>query len=66
MIGTVKWYSNEKGYGFITPEDGGKDCFVHHSEIQMEGFRTLNPDQQVDFDVEEGAKGLAAKNVKPL
>ncbi len=66
MTGTVKWYNDEKGYGFITPDDGGKDCFVHHSEILMEGFRTLSPDQKVEFNVEEGPKGLSAKGVKPL
>lgn len=66
MTGTVKWYNDEKGYGFITPDDGGKDCFVHHSEILMEGFRTLGPDQKVEFNVEEGPKGLSAKGVKPL
>jgi len=66
VLGTVKWYSNEKGYGFIEPEDGGKDCFVHHTEIQMEGFRTLSPSQQVEFDRDETPKGNSAKNVKPL
>ena len=66
MNGKVKWYNDEKGYGFITPDDGGKDCFVHHSEILMEGFRTLIPDQNVEFNVEEGPKGLSAKEVKPV
>lgn len=66
MLGIVKWYSNEKGYGFIEPEDGGKDCFVHHTEILMEGFRTLAPTQQVEFERDENQKGFSAKEVKPL
>lgn len=65
MIGHVKWFNDSKGFGFITPEDGSKDVFVHQSEIQMEGFRTLNEGQQVEFEVEEGPKGLAAKAVRP-
>lgn len=66
MIGKVKWFNESKGYGFITPEDGGKDLFCHQSEIQMEGFRTLREGQTVEFTVAQGAKGPAAKNVKPL
>ncbi|MBI3992032.1 MAG: cold shock domain-containing protein [Candidatus Lambdaproteobacteria bacterium] len=66
MIGHVKWFNDSKGFGFITPEDGSKDVFVHQSEIQMEGFRTLGEGQQVEFEVEEGPKGLAAKSVRPL
>ena len=66
MTGTVKWYNEEKGYGFITPDEGGRDCFVHHTQILMEGFRSLNPDQKVEFSLEEGPKGFSAKQVKPL
>ena len=64
MNGTVKWFNESKGFGFITPEDGSKDVFCHQSEITMEGFRTLNEGQQVEFTVEDGPKGLFAKNVK--
>ena len=63
--GTVKWFSNEKGYGFIEREDGD-DLFVHFSEIQIEGFKTLNEGQKVEFEVTEGAKGLQASNVVPV
>jgi CspA family cold shock protein len=62
--GTVKWFSNEKGYGFIEREDG-EDLFVHFSEIQVEGYKTLNEGQKVEFEVTEGAKGLQASNVVP-
>lgn len=61
--GTVKWFNDQKGFGFITPEDGSRDCFVHHSVIQAEGFRTLNEGDTVEFDVTEGEKGPAAENV---
>ncbi len=64
MNGTVKFFNESKGFGFITPEDGSKDIFCHQSEITMEGFRTLNEGQQVEFTVEEGPKGPSAKNVK--
>lgn len=63
--GTVKWFSNEKGFGFIERE-GGDDLFVHFSEIQVEGFKTLNEGQKVEFEVTEGAKGLQASNVVPI
>jgi cold shock CspA family protein len=64
--GKVKWFNETKGFGFITPDDGGRDLFCHQSQIQMEGFRTLREGQRVEFDVEEGPKGPAAKRVKPL
>ena len=64
--GTVKWFNDAKGYGFITPTDGGKDLFCHQSEIRMEGFRSLKEGQAVEFDVEQGAKGPSAKNVRAV
>ena len=64
--GTVKWFNAEKGYGFIAPEDGSADLFVHYSEIQGNGFRTLEEDQKVEFEVGEGAKGPQAQNVQAL
>lgn len=65
--GTVKWFSADKGYGFITPESGDKDLFVHHSEIQTSGgYATLNDGQEVEFEVGEGKKGPCATNVQPL
>jgi cold shock protein len=64
--GTVKWFNEQKGFGFITPEDGSKDCFVHHSAIQAEGFKTLAEGALVEFDVVDGAKGPAAENVVAL
>jgi CspA family cold shock protein len=62
--GTVKWFNAEKGYGFIS-QAGGADVFVHHSAIQMSGYRTLEEGQQVEFEVQEGQKGLQAANVRP-
>jgi CspA family cold shock protein len=62
--GTVKWFNESKGFGFITPSDGSKDVFVHFSAIASEGFRTLAEGQEVTFDVEQGAKGPAAVNVQ--
>lgn len=64
--GTVKWFNESKGFGFITPEDGSKDVFVHHSAIQGTGFKTLNEGQRVSFEVEQGPKGPAASNVAAL
>jgi cold shock protein len=61
--GTVKWFNDAKGFGFITPEDGSKDCFVHFSAIQGSGFRTLAEGAKVEFDVVQGQKGPAAENV---
>ncbi len=61
--GTVKWFNDAKGFGFITPSDGSKDCFVHHSAIKAEGFRTLAEGDKVEFEKVEGAKGPAAQNV---
>jgi cold shock protein len=62
--GTVKWFSDEKGYGFITPDDAGKDLFVHHSSIAGNGFRSLSEGAKVSFDTEQGQKGPAAANVR--
>ena len=62
--GTVKWFNESKGFGFISPDDGSKDVFVHFSAIASEGFRTLAEGQQVTFDVENGPKGPQAANVK--
>ncbi|MCZ6760920.1 MAG: cold-shock protein [Gemmatimonadetes bacterium] len=61
--GTVKWFNDSKGFGFIVREDGAKDCFVHHSAIQAEGFKSLREGQQVEFDVIEDQKGPSAQNV---
>ncbi|HEY9422296.1 MAG TPA: cold-shock protein [Thermoanaerobaculia bacterium] len=64
--GTVKWFNDTKGFGFITPEDGSKDCFVHHSAIQGGGFKSLAEGDRVEFDVVQGAKGPSAENVTKI
>lgn len=64
--GTVKWFNDGKGYGFITPEEGEKDCFVHYSAIQGSGFRSLKEGQTVEFDLVQGEKGPAAENVEAV
>jgi CspA family cold shock protein len=64
--GTVKWFNDTKGFGFITPANGVKDCFVHHSAIQGHGFKSLTEGESVEFDVVQGAKGPAAENVVKL
>ena len=63
--GTVKWFNSKKGFGFIVPDDGGGDLFVHHSEVKTEGFATLDEGQKVEFEVGEGKKGPCATNVVP-
>jgi cold shock protein len=64
--GKVKWFNDAKGFGFITPDGGGKDLFAHHSSIQMSGFKSLKENQQVQFDVVDGPKGPAASNIRPV
>jgi len=63
VLGTVKWFNDAKGFGFITPENGSKDCFVHHTAIKADGFRSLAEGERVEFDIVDGAKGPAAENV---
>ena len=64
--GAVKWFNDQKGYGFITPEDGSKDVFVHHSAVQGDGFKSLSEGQQVEFEITQGPKGPQASNVTKL
>ena len=64
--GTVKWFNDAKGYGFITPENGSKDCFMHHTAIKADGFRSLAEGDRVEFDIVEGQKGPAAENVTKM
>lgn len=66
MKGSVKWFSNQKGYGFITPEGSSKDVFVHFSAMAGEGYKTLDEGQNVEFDITDGPKGKQAANVKKL
>ncbi|SDM48815.1 transcription antiterminator/RNA stability regulator CspE [Allokutzneria albata] len=64
--GTVKWFNSEKGFGFITPDNGGADVFVHYSEIQTSGYRSLEENQRVEFEIGQGQKGPQAQQVRPL
>jgi CspA family cold shock protein len=65
-VGTVKWFNATKGFGFITPDGGGEDLFVHQSEIQMTGYRELTEGQRVEFEVTQGKKGMQASAVRPV
>jgi cold shock CspA family protein len=64
--GKVKWFNDSKGFGFITPDDGGKDLFAHHSSIQMEGYKSLKENQAVEYEVRDGPKGPAAANIRAI
>ena len=64
--GTVKWFNDSKGFGFITPDDGGKDLFAHHTEIQMSGFKSLKEGQKVEYEPIQGQKGPAASKIRPV
>lgn len=64
-VGTVKWFNSTKGFGFITPDEGGDDLFVHHSDVNVQGYATLDENQKVEYEVGEGRKGPCAKNVTP-
>jgi CspA family cold shock protein len=63
--GTVKWFNNRKGYGFVVPDQGDEDVFIHFSSIQMDGFKTLKEGQKIAFEISEGPKGLHATNIQP-
>jgi CspA family cold shock protein len=65
-IGTVKWFNATKGYGFITPTDGGDDVFAHYSAIEMEGYKTLKEGQKVEYEVQEGPKGPQASHIRSV
>jgi cold shock protein len=65
-VGTVKWFNAEKGFGFITPDDGGADVFAHFSAIASSGYRTLNENQRVEFEITQGQKGPQAANIRPI
>ena len=65
-VGTVKWFNAEKGFGFITPDDGGADVFAHFSAIATSGYRTLDENQRVEFEIAQGQKGPQAENIRPL
>ena len=64
--GTVKWFNDEKGYGFIKPDDGGQDLFAHYSQIRAEGFKSLKENQKVEFEVTTGPRGKQASNIRPI
>ena len=65
-VGTVKWFNALMGFGFITPDDGGADVFAHYSAIQMSGFRSLDENQRVEFEITQGQKGLQAENIRAI
>ena len=64
--GTVKWFNSEKGFGFIAPDDGGADVFAHYTAIQSGGYRSLEENQRVEFEIAQGPKGLQAENIRPI
>ncbi len=65
-IGTVKWFNDKKGFGFITPDEGGDDLFIHHTNIAAEGYRSLSDGQKVEYEATEGRKGMEATDVRPI